>query len=137
MKIRKLLPLLIVSVSMIVLLGFEFSRGVISPRALGVIALILSIAIFVWSVRIVKRSAPESSLSPSLQGSSDSDIQTRKRRLLRIRQCEIAIAILALLLVFGILKGGPLLPVLVGASFNLCLMVVLIRVVMRLKKSLS
>lgn len=129
---RRLLPLSACSVGAMVLLALAFSRGLLPPRGLGIAILALGVAAGIWAVLIVKKSAKE------FKGPSGLSIDavTRKRRLLGIRVGKIAIVVLALLLIFGLLQGGPLFPLLVGAIVNLCIMGAVIQVVVRLQRSL-
>jgi hypothetical protein len=132
---RRLLPLSSCSVGAMVLLALAFSRGLLSPRGLGIAILALGVAAGIWAVLIVKKSAKEFK-EPSGPSGLSIDAVTRKRRLLGIRVGKIAIVVLALLLIFGLLQGGPLLPLLVGAIVNLCIMGAVIQVVVRLQRSL-
>jgi hypothetical protein len=132
---ERLLLLSVCSVGTMVLLALGFSRGLLSPRGLGVAILILVFAIAICSALIVKKSAKASKgLSASSGLSIDTD--TRRRRLLGIRVGKIAIIILALLLVFRLLQGGPPLLLVASAVINLSIMAAVIQVVVRLQRSL-
>jgi hypothetical protein len=133
---RRLLPLSVCSVGAMVLLALGFSRGLLSPRGLGVAFLTLGVALCIWAVLIIKKSAREFTVPLGPSGVSI-DAVTRKRRLMGIRVGKIAIVVLALLLIVGLFQGGPLIPLLVGAIVNLCIMAAVIRVVVRLQKSLD
>jgi hypothetical protein len=132
---RRLLPLSACSVGAMVLLALGFSRGLLSPRGLGVAILTLGAALGIWAVLIIKKSAKEFTVPPGPLGASI-DAVTRKRRLLGIRVGKMAIVVLVLLLIFGLRQGGPLLPLVVGAVVNLCIMAAVVQVVIRLQRSL-
>jgi hypothetical protein len=132
---RRLLPLSVCSVGAMALLALGFTRGLLSPRGLGAAILALGLAVAIWAARIVEKSAKESK-SPSAASGPSIDADTRKRRVLGIRVGKIAIVILALLLTFRLLQGGPPLFLAVSAIVNLCILAAIIQVVVRLQKSL-
>jgi hypothetical protein len=129
--IKRLLLFSACSLGAMTLLVLAFSRGFLSPRGLGIALLIMCVAI--GSVAIIKKSAKEFAILP---GTSIDDTTTRKRRLLGIRAGKAMIALLALTLVLGLFRGGPLAPVLVGIAVNLAMMLSLIWWVLRLQRSL-
>jgi hypothetical protein len=122
-------------VAAVVLLEFGFSRGFLSPRGLAIGLLALCISGGMWAMIIFRKSAKELEVQPGSPGASI-DAVTRKRRLLGIRVGKIAIVVLVLLLVLGLLQGGPLLPRLVGAIVNVWIIAAIILVVVRLQRSL-
>jgi hypothetical protein len=132
---KRLLPLSACSVGAMVLLAWGFGRGLLSPRGLGIAILTLGVVASIWAVIIFKKSAKASKVRSDASELSI-DAATRKRRLLGIRVGKIAIVVLALFLVFGLLQGGPFLPLLVGAIANICMMAAIIRIVVRLQRSL-
>jgi len=132
---KRLLPLSVCSVGAMVLLALGFSRGLLSPRGLGVAILILGFAVAIWAALIAKKSAKESKV-PSAPSGLSIDADTRQRRPLGIRVGKIVIVILALLLIFRLLQGGPPLLLAVSAIVNLFIMAAVIQVVVRLQRSL-
>ncbi len=135
MLIRRLVALSACFVVAMVLLALGFSRGLLSPRGLGIAILTLGVAVGIWAVLIMRKSAKELKVPPGPPGASI-DAVTRKRRLLGIRIGKVAIVVLLLLLIFGLLRGGPLLSLLAGAIVNLCIMAVIIQMVIRLQRNL-
>jgi hypothetical protein len=133
--VRRLLPLSASFVAATVLLAFVFSRGLLSPRGLAIALLALCIFGGMWAVIIIRKTAKELEVQPGSPEAS-LDAVTRKRRLLGIRVGKIAIVALLLCLVLGLLRGGPLLPLLAGAIANLCIIAAIIVVVVRLQRSL-
>lgn len=131
--VKRLLLFSAYSVGAMTLLVLAFSRGFLSPRGLGIALLIMCIAIGSVAVAIIKKSAKEFAI---LLGTSIDETTTRKRRLLGIRAGKAMIALLALTLVLGLFRGGPLAPVLVGIAVNLAMMLSLIWWVLRLQRSL-
>lgn len=131
---KRLLLLSSCSVGVMTLLALGFSRGLLSPRELGIAIVMLGGGVGTWAVLIMKRSAREFKLPP---GTSIDDV-TRKRRLLGIRAGKVAIAVLAVLLLVRLrgIGSDPLLPLLVTIAINLCIMAAVIQVVVRLQKSL-
>jgi len=135
---KRLLLMSVCSVGLMILVAREFAHGHLSPRELGITLLILSIAIGTWGVLISKKTAKEYRVTPGPPGTAIDPV-TRKRRLLGIRVGQVVIVILALSLLNGLRLIGqaPVLPLLTGVVVNLCIIGVVIRVVVKLQRSLS
>jgi len=131
---RSLLLLTFCSVVALAVLAVAQSQDFLSGRELGLAMLGLSVAIGVSGVAIIRKSKRDS-LVPPAQTPNSVDAATRKRRLFGIWLANATIAALALLLIIGLLQGGPWLPRVVGAAVNLAFIAVLVRLVAGLRKS--
>jgi hypothetical protein len=109
---KRLILLSACTVGLMILVAREFARGLLSPRGLGIAHLVLSIAVGVWAVLIVKKAAKAYTVLPIPSGTA-LDPVTRKRRLVGVRVGQV------------------------GAAVNLCIIAVVIRVVVQLQRSLN
>jgi hypothetical protein len=122
-----------------VLLSYEFSRGLLSPRGLGAALLMVCIAIGVGVVLIIKKSAKE---LPILLGPHGTPIDpgTRKLLLRVIRRAKIRIATMGVLLVLGVglpeIRDVPVWALLVALAMNLLIIATSVQTVVRLQKTL-
>ena len=118
------------------LVALAFVAGFLSPRALGIALLLLVVGEAALFLRIVRKAAKVSrmQLEPVCVDKAE-----RRRRLLYIRLGKMAILFLVLLLINGLLKlrGGPLMPLLVGIAMNILATFAIARTVMRLQSSLK
>lgn len=73
---RRMLLLWFVAIGVMIPLGLEFGRGLLSPRELGIVLLILCVAIGSGAALIVRKSASEYREAPE----ASIDDVTRKRR---------------------------------------------------------
>jgi len=135
---KRTLLMSVCAVGVLILLTREFAHGLLSPLGLGIAILTVCIGIVIWAVIIIRKTAAELRETPLAPGVPIDGV-TRKRRLLGIRAGQVAIVILALSLLSGLRQIGtaPLFPLAVGAAVNLCTMAVVIRIVMRLQRSLN
>ena len=135
---KRTLLMSVCGLGVLMLFTREFAHGMFSPRGLGIALLTVCIGIGIWAALIIRKTAAELRATSALPGAS-MDEATRKRRLLGIRAGQLAIVILALSLVIGLRQIGmaPLLPLVVGAAVNLCTIAVLIRIVVRLQRSVG
>jgi hypothetical protein len=132
---KRLLLLFVCSMGIVILLAREFSHGVLSSHAFEVGLLIVAVGMGVSAMVIVTKTAKELRGVTGPPGTALDEI-TRRRRLLGIRAGKAMIALLTIALVFGLFRGGPLVPVLVGIAMNLVMMLSLIWWVVRLQRSL-
>jgi hypothetical protein len=132
---KRLLLLFVCSMGMVILLAREFSHGVLSSHWFEVGLLIVAAAMGVSAMVIVTRTTKEHRGITGPAGTALDEV-TRRRRLLGIRAGKAMIALLATTLVFGLFRGGPLVPVLAGIVMNLAMMLSLIWWVVRLQRSL-
>src|SRR5581483_1986879 len=95
------------------LLAYLLASELLSPRLVA-LALIGTCAVWAFCFwRIVKAAAAERvAHSPSKNGSQNLDIRLKLQR--TIGYMKVALAVLLVLLSFGLLPHGPLLPRLVG-----------------------
>src|SRR5579864_3906413 len=131
--IKWLLMLSVCSVALLLVLARLFATGHLSPRGLGIGLLMYCIGVSCLFIQVVKKSArtePEASLRI--------DDMSRRRRLLAVQAGWTAIAILVLLLINGLRQLGnvPTLPLAVGATMNLLTTAVILRIVLRVQKTL-
>jgi hypothetical protein len=131
----RLLLLLVCSMGMLILLAREFSHGVLSSRWFEVGLLMVAAGMGVSAMVIVTKTANGLRGIAGPPGTTVDEV-TRRRRLLGIRAGKAMIALLAIALVFGLFRGGPLVPVLAGIAMNLAMMLSLIWWVVRLQRSL-
>jgi hypothetical protein len=126
------------AMGVLILLTRGFAHGLLSPRGLGIALLTVCVGIGIWAVLIIRKTAAELRAT-SVPAGASIDEATRKRRLLSIRAGQLAIVILALSLLIGLrqIRTAPLLPLVVGAAVNLCIMAVVIRIVVRLQRSVN
>jgi hypothetical protein len=134
---KRLLLFSACSVGVMTLLTVAFSRGLLSPRGLGIALLTLCIAIGSAAVLIIKKPAKEFAVSPGPHGTIDA--VTRKRLLWRLRMAKTRIVIMGIALVLGLtqIRDFPVLALLVGLALNLLITAQSVQTVMRLKKILN
>jgi hypothetical protein len=132
---KRLLPFSACNIVALTLLALGWSDGLISPRELTIALLAWGVAVGIWAVLIIRKSAKESK-TPVAPPPTPIDAMVRERRLLGIRVGKAAIVALVLLLILGVLRGGPWLSLLVGAVVNISAILVIMRVVQRLQRSL-
>jgi hypothetical protein len=135
MELKKLLKFTLLFsacfVAVTLLLIRAVAVGFLSPRSLGIVLsifLISSAAAFLRIVAKMRTTTQPKNLEAN-----------RKQCLTQIRIAKLAIAILVLLLLNSLfqLRHGPLLPLSVGVAINVLVTVTLVRIVLRLKKSLN
>jgi hypothetical protein len=136
--VKRLLLLSACSAGVMILFALGSSRGILSPRGLGIALAILCIAIAIGTVLIIKKSAKELRVTPGPPGSS-TDAVTRNRLLWRLRMAKTTIVIMGVALVAGLtqIKNSPILPLLVGLIMNLLITAKSVQTVVRLKKILN
>jgi len=132
---RRLYALALVSLGLFILLGLGLSRGIVSPRGLAIGIVIVAAALYVGVLLIPRRTIR--TFGASAWSGMPMDADTRKRVMSRIRTFKIAIVVLGLCLILGLVRGGPMLPSLVGAAINLGITATLIRLVVLLQRSLD
>ena len=132
--ITRLLALFICAVGLEILLGHEYAKRTLSPRELGIALLALGTVFVTVMIRIFLRTATELNATLSLTAVPVEREVRRKRRWIHIG--EVAIAVLVVLLIQAVVRGGPALPVLVGAAVNVCIIAAIIQVIVRLRRSL-
>jgi hypothetical protein len=124
------------SVGVAILLSYEFSRGILSPRSLGVALVLLCIAIGTGAVTIIKKSANEFAVISQSHGTTI-DAATRKRLLWRMRRAKITIVVMLVTLAFGLIniRTIPVPGLLVGLAMNVLITAESVQTVFRVKKS--
>lgn len=133
---KRFLLLLAFCVGGMTLLSYEFVHGNLSPRGLGISALVLFAGYMIAPVLLARKSRKEA-LAAAPPPGTPIDEATRKQRLRTIRAARIAIAFLVVGLVFSLFQGFPFWGLMVGVIFNLTLIVAFAVMVVRLKKSLE
>lgn len=118
---KKALLLLVCAAVALALLALAESHGLMSSRELALAMLGLTTASGVWWILVIRKSMKRDDL-------------TLEHRLPAIRFAKVAIVALLMLLIYGLLYGGPWLPRLIGATVNLIWTGVLIWLVARLRK---
>ncbi|MCU1272345.1 MAG: hypothetical protein JWN74_3639 [Acidobacteriaceae bacterium] len=133
--IKRMLLLSGCSVTVIILLSYEFSHRNLSPRGLGIALLIVCAAIGTAAAFLIKKSAKEFAVPP---GTSVNAV-TRKQLLWQIRMAKIRIAIMGVALVLGLTQSRdfPLLALLIGLVLNLLITAQSVQTVVRVKKILG
>jgi hypothetical protein len=131
---RRLFALSFACVSLLFLLVLGISRGLVSPRWAAIGLVTVTAALGIGGLLIPKRTIRKFGASAWPSGM---DVDTRRRVVLRIRFLKIAIIFLGLGFILGLVRGGPMLPSLVGAAINLGITATLIRLVVLLQRSLD
>jgi hypothetical protein len=121
----------------LLLLVVAFARGLLSPRALGVVGLLGMIGFALIFFTVFKNGAKRAA-SVVVSPSAPLDATTRRQRIRTIRSCKLLVLVLVLSLLYGLLQVGKasLFPELAGIIVNLCITTSLIYVIVRLQRSL-
>jgi hypothetical protein len=137
--IMNLLLLFICSAGVVTVLVREFNHGLLSPHGLQIVTLMLAIGMSTGGVLITLKAAKKYRGLSKTSDEVPEGRPTRDRRLREIRVAQLCIAILIILLYWGLrgIEKETLLPTLVGVAINLSITVLLIRWVMRRKKSMN
>lgn len=109
------------------ILGGAFSSGLLSARAFEIAFLAFGATIVFFAVHIMRTSKERE--SPPLNAE-------RRKRLFGVRLGKVAIMVLVLLLANGLFQDGPAIPKLVGATTNVCMIIVIASAIRRLEKKL-
>ncbi len=135
--VTRLIALSLCSLGAVILLGYEFSEGALSPRALGLILLILCSVIVIMVAFIIRRKPNSPSAIPESLG-TPIDAAGQKQLLWRIRMAKLRIIIMILALVWGLtqMRNLPLFPLLLGAIVNLVVTGMSIRTIVLLQKTI-
>jgi hypothetical protein len=114
------------------LVAVAYANGIISPRLLGVVLLLLVGVLSIAITLILKRAG-----AASESGQPRSATETLKARR-SIRRLQIAVAVLPILLVTGLwtTRGGPVFPRITGAAVNIFFTLWFISLIRRAKKQL-
>ena len=123
------------SVTVTILLSYEFSHRNLSPRWLGIALLIVCVAIGTAAAFLIKKSAKEFAVPPGTRVNA----VTRKQLLRQIRMAKTTIAIMGGALVLGLtqIRDFPLMPLLVGLVLNLLITAQSVQTVVRVRKILG
>ena len=104
------------------LMALAFARGLLSPRGLAVVMIMLLVVAFIVQFLLMRKAIRERGELPAPLDAS-LDTFTRKVQVFGLRSGYALVVFFALLVVSTLLRQGPLLPKLVGAAVNLCAMV--------------
>lgn len=134
----RLLWLLLGSLIVLVPVACAFANGLILPRALGLVLLLYVACVALAVSVILRRARVEVEASANRLDQFPDDAMRRKYRG-RIRRLELYVAILVLLLVYGLwaTRDDPWPPKLFGAAINLLFEAVMIRSIRRMQKQLK
>jgi hypothetical protein len=118
----------------LLLLVWASVARILSPRGFAIAVLVLCV-VYAFAFFFLFKSAAQM-FQISEQVSDQSAILAKKMRY--IRNGKIAIVILVLLLLNGLreIRNGPLVPLIIGAAINLCIIAFIVRMVTHLKKSM-
>jgi hypothetical protein len=133
--IKKMLLMQVCLLGVLILVSIAFSRGLLSPRELGIAMVILFIAIFI-SLRLIRKKLAKQIAEPAIALDDD----TRRRILRGIWMRKVWIGVLALLLLVGIANGvanRAWLPTLAGVGMNLLWMYVTAHEIRRLRERIN
>jgi hypothetical protein len=121
----------------LLLVVVAFVRGLLSPRALGVVGLFGMVAFaLVFFIAFKRRSKRAASIVVS--PSAPLDASGRKKRVRTIRYCKVLVVVLVFILLNGLreIGRGPLFPQMIGATVNLGITTYLVWLIVRLRRSL-
>jgi hypothetical protein len=118
----------------LLLVVVAFVRGLLSPRAVGVVGILAMIGFSVLTSIVFKKHPLSAVMSPS----KPIDAITRRQRIRAIRNCKLLVLVMVLCLLYGLLQfdKASLFPELVGIIVNLCITTSLIYIIVRLQRSL-
>lgn len=118
--------------------ALALSKGLLSPRGLGLvmIAYVGCVAVAVFIMLRNARARFQISSGSSTENANDA---TREKFRKRIRRLHLGVAFFAFFLVYGlwVTRGGPWPPRLIGASMNLLIQFVMIQSIRRMQRQLK
>jgi hypothetical protein len=134
---RKLLLLFACSVVAAILVSYEFGRGSLSPRGLGIALLALLIAIGIVLVLIIR--SAKGFTAPLGQPETSIDPANHKRLFWLIRMAQARVATMAVVVVLGLtqIRDFPVWALLVGVAISLAITAKSVQTVVRLRKILA
>jgi glucan phosphoethanolaminetransferase (alkaline phosphatase superfamily) len=121
-RIKKQLVFQLCFLCAVLLMALAFVRGLLSPRGWAVAMIILVAVAFIVQFLLIRKAIGERRKSPA-QVDPSLDSITSKVRVFGLTVGYVFVVFFALLLVFSLLRHGPLPPKLKGATISLCAIV--------------
>ena len=135
---RRFLLLVFGGVLVLIPAALAFGKGVLSPRALGLVMMgyIGCVAITVFVILRHARARFQASSGKSTETTNDA---TREKFRKRIRRLQLGVAFFAFILVYGLweTQGAPWPPRLVGVTMNLLFQTMMIQSIRRMQRQLK
>jgi hypothetical protein len=129
-----LLAIMATFAAVALLVAIAFANGVISPRFLGVVLLLLVGGLSIAVTLSLKKAAAAAGIDSGQRRTATEASKIRGS----IRCLQAAVVVLPVLLVFGLwsTRGGPLFPRMTGAGINIFFTLWFISLIRRAKKQL-